>query len=108
MRNNRTNEEHPLGIFHPHNNVHHIKRENIGLIEVMGLASLPARLKEELEEVEKYILGDAHMVADYHLAWAEELKVRYQEIANEANIELLVREEVGEKVFEGTRRCRCF
>ncbi|MFJ7978266.1 hypothetical protein ACIQZI_21755 [Peribacillus sp. NPDC096379] len=108
MRNNRTNEEHPLGIFHPHNNFHHIKRENIGLIEVIGLASLQARLKEELEEVEKYIFGDAHMVADYHLAWAEELKVRYQEIANEANIELLVREEVGEKVFEGTRRCRCF
>ena len=48
LRNNRTNDEHPLGIFHPHEEVHHIKKENIGLIEVMGLAVLPGRLKEEL------------------------------------------------------------
>mgnify|MGYP000332136189 FL=1 len=48
LRNNRTNEAHPMGIFHPHSEVHHIKKENIGLIEVMGLAVLPARLKEEL------------------------------------------------------------
>lgn len=49
LRNNRTNDEHPLGIFHPHAKHHHIKKENIGLIEVMGLAVLPARLKDELE-----------------------------------------------------------
>lgn len=97
LRNNRTNAEHPLGIFHPHADVHHIKKENIGLIEVMGLAVLPARLKEELGEVEKYILGESHMVAAYHLAWADVLKVRYQEIANNANIESLVRKELGKK-----------
>ena len=57
LRNNRTTDEHPLGIFHPHEDVHHIKKENIGLIEVMGLAVLPARLKDELEEIKKYLLG---------------------------------------------------
>jgi len=57
LRNNRTNEEHPLGIFHPHADVHHIKKENIGLIEVMGLAVLPARLKDELEEIKKFLLN---------------------------------------------------
>ncbi|MDR7076990.1 UDPglucose--hexose-1-phosphate uridylyltransferase [Neobacillus niacini] len=100
LRNNRTNAEHPLGIFHPHADVHHIKKENIGLIEVMGLAVLPARLKEELGEVEKYILGESHMVAAYHLAWADVMKVRYQAIANNANIESLVREELGKKFLK--------
>src|SRR5699024_2979324 len=56
LRNNRTSETYPMDIFHPHEDVHHIKKENIGLIEVMGLAVLPARLKEELREVEKYVL----------------------------------------------------
>jgi UDPglucose--hexose-1-phosphate uridylyltransferase len=97
LRNNRTSDEHPLGIFHPHADVHHIKKENIGLIEVMGLAVLPARLKEELVEVEKYIRGLPSDVADYHLDWAESLKARYQEVANEVNVEGLVREEVGKK-----------
>ncbi|MBT2733395.1 UDP-glucose--hexose-1-phosphate uridylyltransferase [Bacillus sp. ISL-7] len=97
LRNNRTSDEHPLGIFHPHADVHHIKKENIGLIEVMGLAVLPARLKDELGEVEHYILGQSSTVADYHLDWAEALKARYQAIANEANVDGLVREEVGKK-----------
>ena len=56
LRNNITTEEHPLGVYHPHAQYHHIKKENIGLIEVMGLAVLPARLKEELELLEEYIL----------------------------------------------------
>ena len=56
LRNNITTEEHPLGVYHPHAELHHIKKENIGLIEVMGLAVLPARLKEELELLEEYIL----------------------------------------------------
>ena len=56
LRNNITTEEHPLGVYHPHKELHHIKKENIGLIEVMGLAVLPARLKEELELLEEYIL----------------------------------------------------
>jgi UDPglucose--hexose-1-phosphate uridylyltransferase len=97
LRNNRTSDEHPLGIFHPHADVHHIKKENIGLIEVMGLAVLPARLKEELVAVEKYILGKLAEVADYHLDWAKTLKTRYQTVATEANVEGLVREEVGKK-----------
>jgi UDPglucose--hexose-1-phosphate uridylyltransferase len=97
LRNNRTSDEHPLGIFHPHADVHHIKKENIGLIEVMGLAVLPARLKDELGEVEKYILSKSADVAGYHLDWAESLKTRYQAVANEANVADLVREEVGKK-----------
>ncbi len=97
LRNNRTSEEHPLGIFHPHADVHHIKKENIGLIEVMGLAVLPARLKNELAEVENYILGREANVADYHLEWAEQLKMRYGSTATEENIETIVREEVGKK-----------
>lgn len=97
LRNNRTSNEHPLGIFHPHSDVHHIKKENIGLIEVMGLAVLPARLKGELEEVEKFLLGKTNAVADYHTDWANKLKARYGAIANESNVEMLVREEVGKK-----------
>ena len=57
LRNNRTSEAHPLGIFHPHEEIHHIKKENIGLIEVMGLAVLPARLIRELADMERYVLG---------------------------------------------------
>ncbi|WJH34528.1 UDP-glucose--hexose-1-phosphate uridylyltransferase [Paenibacillus sp. CC-CFT747] len=57
LRNNRTSEEHPLGIFHPHADLHHVKKENIGLIEVMGLAVLPGRLKEELEAISDYLTG---------------------------------------------------
>ena len=59
LRNNRTSEEHPDGIFHPHRNLHHIKKENIGLIEVMGLAVLPGRLKTELEQIAKLLTGEA-------------------------------------------------
>ncbi|CAH2715828.1 Galactose-1-phosphate uridylyltransferase [Neobacillus rhizosphaerae] len=100
LRNNRTSEEHPLGIFHPHADVHHIKKENIGLIEVMGLAVLPARLKEELEDVENYIIGKTADVANYHLSWAEELKAHYHSVADESNVESLVREEVGKKFLK--------
>ena len=97
LRNNRSSDEHPLGIFHPHADVHHIKKENIGLIEVMGLAVLPARLKEELKEVEKYILGQSSSVAEYHAAWAEQLKAQYGNSVNEDNVETIVREEAGKK-----------
>ena len=57
LRNNRTSEEYPDGIFHPHKELHHIKKENIGLIEVMGLAVLPGRLEEELEVIAKVVAG---------------------------------------------------
>lgn len=74
LRNNRQSDAHPLGIFHPHADVHHIKKENIGLIEVMGLAVLPARLLEELTEVEAYLQGLPAQVMPYHQAWAEQLR----------------------------------
>ena len=81
LRNNRTTEEHPLGIFHPHAQWHHIKKENIGLIEVMGLAVLPARLKTELALVEEALLcpeKEAELMArpgmNAHAPWLEELK----------------------------------
>jgi UDPglucose--hexose-1-phosphate uridylyltransferase len=100
LRNNRTSEEHPLGIFHPHSDVHHIKKENIGLIEVMGLAVLPARLKQELAEVESFILDGKNKVEEYHYDWATMLKEKYQTIANLTNIEELVRMEVGKKFLK--------
>lgn len=77
LRNNRTNDEHPLGIFHAHEDVHHIKKENIGLIEVMGLAILPARLLTELETIKAYILSESQDVPPYHKAWADMLKEKY-------------------------------
>lgn len=100
LRNNRTSEEHPLGIYHPHQDVHHIKRENIGLIEVMGLAVLPARLKAELGEVEDFILGKTNSVADYHMDWAKDLKDRYQSVVTDSNVEAIVREETGKKFLK--------
>jgi UDPglucose--hexose-1-phosphate uridylyltransferase len=78
LRNNRTTPEHPLGLFHPHQEVHHIKKENIGLIEVMGLAILPGRLLDEIEAIKAYIIGQEASVAAYHLPWAQELKANYQ------------------------------
>lgn len=97
LRNNRTSEEHPLGIFHPHQDVHHIKKENIGLIEVMGLAVLPARLETELKEIEKFLLGLPHQVKDYHLPWSNELKEQYgREITSDSVVGIL-RKEVGTK-----------
>jgi UDPglucose--hexose-1-phosphate uridylyltransferase len=97
LRNNRTNEEHSLGIFHPHKDVQHIKKENIGLIEVMGLAVLPARLIQELEEVKKQILGEECNVAEYHQVWAEELTKKYKGIASPENIEDIIKKETAVK-----------
>lgn len=74
LRDNNVSEEHPDGIFHPHKDVQHIKKENIGLIEVMGLAVLPPRLATELVEVEKYLLDEENQIADYHVEWADTLK----------------------------------
>ena len=81
LRNNLTTEEHPLGLYHPHAELHHIKKENIGLIEVMGLAVLPARLKGELSHLAEVLVsgGDPAAFEDLqkHAPWAEELKKRY-------------------------------
>ena len=81
LRNNITTEEYPLGVYHPHQELHHIKKENIGLIEVMGLAVLPARLKGELTLLaEALVQGEALRAGETlgkHADWAEELKTRY-------------------------------
>jgi len=88
LRNNITTEEHPLGVYHPHAELHHIKKENIGLIEVMGLAVLPARLKDELRAVADCLAagGDlrASELTEKHADWAEEFRSRYQITADNA------------------------
>ena len=95
LRNNRTTESFPDGIFHPHPDVQHIKKENIGLIEVLGLAILPPRLETELSEVADYLLGKTGVVASYHREWAEVLK---QQGPFEAeSIMEMIHEAVGEK-----------
>lgn len=101
LRNNLTTEEHPLGLYHPHEELHHIKRENIGLIEVMGLAILPARLKEEMNLLKEYILTGRDIRSnekiEKHANWAEEFLPGHSEI-NEENIDDILKEEIG-KVF---------
>lgn len=96
LRDNQTSPEHPDGIYHPHADVQHIKKENIGLIEVMGLAILPPRLKEELKQVQDYLLGRESTVATYHQPWADDLKATHPAITEEAEAEALVRESVGQ------------
>lgn len=80
LRNNRTTDEFPEGIFHPHKDVQHIKKENIGLIEVMGLAVLPGRLKEELSNIRDYLIGESTFVDSIHQEWAQELKDQYRKL----------------------------
>ena len=101
LRNNITTEEHPLGVYHPHAALHHIKKENIGLIEVMGLAVLPARLKGELELLKEYILEEKDIRSndsiEKHADWVDEFLPNYPEI-NASNIGEILQQEVG-KVF---------
>lgn len=97
LRDNQTSEEYPDGIFHPHKDVQHIKKENIGLIEVMGLAILPPRLKDELAEVGKHILGTSNEMKEYHRVWADEIKQNHPEATAE-NIAEIVNQETG-RVF---------
>ena len=98
LRNNITTEEHPLGVYHPHAQYHHIKKENIGLIEVMGLAVLPSRLKEELELLEEYILEGKDVASnekiEKHAAWVAEFLPKYERIDRE-NIKEILQKEVG-------------
>ena len=99
LRNNRTTKEFPLGIFHPHQEVHHIKKENIGLIEVMGLAVLPARLAGELDTLEKLLIKrdlkaiQKDPALNKHAAWAEELLGKYKFTAK--NAKTILQKEVG-------------
>ena len=99
LRNNITTEEHPLGVYHPHAEYHHIKKENIGLIEVMGLAVLPARLKEEMELLASYLVEGKdpaeNEVLEKHAAWVAEFAPKYENITKE-NVMDILHEEVGQ------------
>ncbi|MCU5745188.1 UDP-glucose--hexose-1-phosphate uridylyltransferase [Staphylococcus sp. SQ8-PEA] len=97
LRDNQTSEAYPDGIFHPHPDVQHIKKENIGLIEVMGTAILPARLKEEIHMIQKYLLGEKELETKLgvHFDWVKEMESKYD--FNEANIDSILREEIGHK-----------
>ena len=99
LRNNITTDEHPLGVYHPHAQLHHIKKENIGLIEVMGLAVLPARLKKEMADLKEAILKGADLRADEtlekHADWVDQFKTKYDSI-NKDNIDEIIQKEIGE------------
>lgn len=102
LRNNLTTEEHPLGLYHPHVEVHHIKKENIGLIEVMGLAVLPARLKAEMAGIKEALLDDVDSIDDdenlkSHAVWYKEIRAKHTDI-NKDNVDNIIQEEIG-KVF---------
>ena len=98
LRDNQTSPEHPDGIYHPHKDVQHIKKENIGLIEVMGLAILPPRLKEEVEQVAAYLVGEDVPVAAYHQEWADKLKESHSGLTDKDQALEIVQESVG-KIF---------
>ncbi|MDY3740530.1 MAG: UDP-glucose--hexose-1-phosphate uridylyltransferase [Selenomonadaceae bacterium] len=102
LRNNLTTEEHPLGLYHPHAEVHHIKKENIGLIEVMGLAVLPARLKAEMAGIKAALLDNVDSIDDdenlkSHAVWYKEIRAKHTDI-NKDNVDNIIQEEIG-KVF---------
>ncbi|MBJ8325080.1 UDP-glucose--hexose-1-phosphate uridylyltransferase [Streptococcus pacificus] len=94
LRDNHTSEEFPDGIYHPHPDVQHIKKENIGLIEVMGLAILPPRLKDELLEVEHYLLEEENELKDYHKDWADAIKAKYGQFDRDT-VSTIVKQEMG-------------
>ena len=98
LRNNITTEEHPLGVYHPHANLHHIKKENIGLIEVMGLAVLPARLKDEMELLADAIVSGADIrndeVLEKHADWVEEFLPKYENVSKD-NVTDILHKEIG-------------
>ena len=103
LRNNITTEEHPLGVYHPHAKLHHIKKENIGLIEVMGLAVLPSRLDGEMAALEKAILSGADIRSDEvlskHADWVEEFLPNYENV-NADNIHEIIQKEIGQVFME--------
>ena len=96
LRNNITTEEHPLGVYHPHAELHHIKKENIGLIEVMGLAVLPSRLKAELEQLGKAIVAKEDLrkdeVLEKHADWVDEFLPQYDSVTQENVMDILEKE----------------
>ncbi len=98
LRNNITTEECPLGLFHPHSELHHIKKENIGLIEVMGLAVLPSRLKDEMELLKEYIVSGKDIRSDEriekHADWVDEFSKKYDRI-DDSNVDDILKKEIG-------------
>lgn len=98
LRCNITTPEHPMGVFHPHEQWHHIKKENIGLIEVMGLAVLPARLKQEMADLKQALLAHEDLEANpelaKHAAWAKEIEAKYPDLSAE-NIDQIIHDEIG-------------
>ena len=104
LRNNRTTKEHPMGLFHPHAEVHHIKKENIGLIEVLGLAILPARLKEEIELLRTELLKGSTDVSNIesikkHADWYQNLRLKYPQFT-ETTIDDILKTEIGLKFMQ--------
>jgi UDPglucose--hexose-1-phosphate uridylyltransferase len=119
LRNNITTEEHPLGVYHPHAERHHIKKENIGLIEVMGLAVLPARLKEEMEILAEYLVEGKDVRSnekiEKHADWIEKVIGKY-DVISEENVMGILEKEIGivftavledAGVFKCTEEGRC-
>ena len=107
LRNNITTKEHPLGLYHPHAHLHHIKKENIGLIEVMGLAVLPSRLKTEMELLADYIVNNKDIRSNgeisKHADWVEEFNKNYDHIDGQ-NVNTILQAEIG-KVFCQVLEC---
>ena len=108
LRNNITTEEYPDGVYHPHPEHHHIKKENIGLIEVMGLAVLPARLKTEMELLAKAILAGDNIAADETLAkhaeWVDMIRAKYDNI-DKYNVNDILKNEIGLVYSEILEQC---
>lgn len=112
LRNNRTTDEYPDGIFHPHKEFHNIKKENIGLIEVLGLAVLPARLKEELEVIKKALLNKEENIDKYndisiHSNWYKEILKNNNDI-NASNVDKIIEDEVGNIFKKVLEHCGVF
>ncbi len=108
LRNNRTSTEHPFGIFHPHSDVHHIKKENIGLIEVMGLAVLPGRLLNELASIKDFLNDSLTIedIKDYHKSWASYLKNKFKE--ENLPVDKFINKELGNKFVKVLEDCGVF
>lgn len=113
LRNNITTEEFPLGLYHPHQELHHIKKENIGLIEVMGLAVLPSRLKDELAKLGEYITEGKDIRGseelEKHADWVDAFLPKYEKITKD-NVEEILKDEVGlvfERVLEDAGVYKC-
>lgn len=110
LRNNITTEQYPDGVYHPHPEHHHIKKENIGLIEVMGLAVLPARLKSEMEDLAKAVVENKDIRADEvlskHADWVDMLKAKYD--INAENVDGIIKEEIGIIYSEILEQCGVF